>query len=160
MHAQISKTTQLTLRLASLSAAASPQGRLLLRKHCSCAQAVLSLLRAMTWVLLGEGLIITWADPGTLPDHTWRMAHHCSEDRQTPQKGTGYKEDGFLKRSSEEQIVGRIWQRHHLHSVLPKGHKSSNPHIQVFGLTKKAGPEGQLGLVFTIYVELLSCNTS
>ncbi len=49
---------QVTLRLASRKVAASPQGRLLLRKHCSCAQAVLTRLLAPACVLLAVGLMV------------------------------------------------------------------------------------------------------
>ena len=68
------KVLWLTRRLASLRAAASPHGRLLLKKHCSCAQHVLSLLRAMRGVLLVVGLMVTWVEPGTFPDHTCHVS--------------------------------------------------------------------------------------
>ena len=75
------KVLWLTRRLASLRAAASPHGRLLLKKHCSCAQHVLSLLRAMRGVLLVVGLMVTWVEPGTFPDHT---CHVSQRDLITP----------------------------------------------------------------------------
>ena len=78
----------LTRRLASLRAAASPHGRLLLKKHCSCAQHVLSLLRAMRGVLLVVGLMVTWVEPGTFPDHT---CHISQRDLMIPMSASRNK---------------------------------------------------------------------
>jgi len=74
-HTRDSMALQVTLRLASRKEAASPQGRLLLRKHCSWAQAVFSRLLAPARVLLAVGMMVASADPGTLPDHTCCTQH-------------------------------------------------------------------------------------